>query len=367
MGEPAIFDVFIVALIMASGLLSYLKFPHYFIITLIFLSIYMAGSFLSMYMMVDHETGFYYLLITIYLIFLWLFFVGILTEFRHHRLLEKILSGYTVAAFLSSVIAILSYFHLIPYYELFIKYDRASALFQDPNVFGPYLIPISIYAILKIELSFKKTKIFWFAVYLFTSTGVLLSFSRGAWLNYFVSLCVFILLGGFLIEKYKLYVRQQLIKHLKILLVVFFIAFICMFHIQSFNELFTERLGFQWYDQQRFSTQIRAVHHAIQMPLGIGPGQSEIVYGMSPHNLYVRVLTESGWLGFIGFTLFIMITLIRCIRFSLFSQHPSQSYYALFAAVLMGILANSFFIDSLHWRHFWFFLAFPWAPLEDPR
>ncbi|SHF28340.1 hypothetical protein SAMN05444392_11348 [Seinonella peptonophila] len=367
--EPAIFDILIITLLITGALLSYLKFRRYLIRTLTFVLMYLAGILLSMYQIINLNEGIYYLTISVYLICLWIFFIGVLTKFRRYQLLEKIFFGYTIAAFFSSILSIFAFFQLIPHYNWFIKYDRATALFQDPNVFGAFLIPISIYAIHKITRSSKKKKIIWFTIFLSTSMGVLLSFSRAAWLNYFVSLSVFIFLRTLYVKNYTLYLRPSFLnkKILLILMALLSISFLCLFNINSFHELFTQRSGLQWYDQQRFATQSTIIQHTIVTPLGIGPGQAEMIYGLSPHNLYIRVLIENGWLGFVGFMLLFMSTINRSIRRSLLSQRVNQPYFALFASVLIGIFVNSFFIDSLHWRHFWLFLALPWAPLKKKR
>ena len=39
----------------------------------------------------------------------------------------------------------LGYFHAFPGAEIFTHYDRATGAFQDPNVFGPFLVLPGIY------------------------------------------------------------------------------------------------------------------------------------------------------------------------------------------------------------------------------
>ncbi|WP_168188869.1 O-antigen ligase family protein [Thermoflavimicrobium daqui] len=313
-----------------------------------------------MYMMKDNERGFYFLSITVYLIVFWFFSVGVVTYFQH-SLVKTIFSGYTVAAVLSSTLAMLSFFHLIPNSNLFLKYERATALFKDPNVFGPFLIPIAIYSILKMEQSKIKLKMRWIFVFFLTTTGVLLSFSRAAWLNYCLSLVVYLLLRVFHFEEYKLWIRLGFMKFIIIPIVIFFIALLGFVYLEQLNEFFIQRFGFQTYDDDRFATQMDAIQQGIQNPLGIGPGQSEIIYLLSTHNLYIRVFTESGFIGFLGLIGLLIITLKRCIRFSFLASYQKQAYFALYTAVLIGIFANSLFIDSLHWRHLWLFLSVPWA------
>ncbi len=37
-------------------------------------------------------------------------------------------------------------------------------------------------------------------------------------------------------------------------------------------------------------------------------------------------------------------------------------YFVIFAS-LIGLAFNSFFVDTLHWRHFWLLLALAWVPM----
>ena len=59
-----------------------------------------------------------------------------------------------------------------------------------------------------------------------------------------------------------------------------------------------ERAALQQYDTERFSAQRTGIDLATQKPLGIGPGQFEVVSPLSTHSIYVRILAEQGVLGF---------------------------------------------------------------------
>lgn len=317
-----------------------------------------------MYTITDNSRGFYYTAITLYLILLWLFFVGALTVFGF-PLLEAIFSGYTVIAVISSILAILSFFHLLPFYSLFLEYGRATVFFQDPNVFGPFLIPIVVYSIMKMENSQSNIKLCWLLTFLFTSAGVLLSFSRAAWINYFISLFLYIIMRCFRFEQSKVYIRSGAIKYTITLVIAVLAILAGIFAIEDLRLLFTERFGLQSYDQDRFATQIQATLDSMQNPLGIGPGQSELVYDYAIHSLYIRLLAENGLIGFLSFNLFLFATLTRCVRRALVCKTAHQPVYHLFLALLSGILVNSLVIDSLHWRHFWILLALPWGLGEE--
>jgi O-antigen ligase len=104
-------------------------------------------------------------------------------------------------------------------------------------------------------------------------------------------------------------------------------------------------------------------------PLGIGPGQFEdysidyqksmggaiLILTPSSHNLYLRVLAENGFIG--------LILIIAALAFMLFALVKSRkiiysSDISWIFSCLIGIIVQSFVIDTLHWRHFWILLGF---------
>ena len=75
----------------------------------------------------------------------------------------------------------LAYFGAIPGADLFTRYGRAAGGFQDPNVFGPFLVTPSLYLIYGL-LTGKAMHAPWRIIgLLILSLGVFLSFSRAAW------------------------------------------------------------------------------------------------------------------------------------------------------------------------------------------
>lgn len=114
----------------------------------------------------------------------------------------------------------------------------------------------------------------------------------------------------------------------------------------------------------RLTNQLEIVKGIAVTPLGIGPGQSEQDYffDMAPHNLYLHVLIEAGWIGGFAFFAFALLTLSRGWRFLQRAINVDGMHIASYACVV-GILAQSFFVDSTHWRHFFLLIAMVWGPL----
>jgi O-antigen ligase len=122
-----------------------------------------------------------------------------------------------------------------------------------------------------------------------------------------------------------------------------------------------ERARFQSYDVERFHAQRAGFGLVAQHPFGIGPGQFERLEPISAHSLYVRALAEQGVLGLAVVILIMIATLIIALR----NVSAGRDTYGIGSAPLLaawvGLVANSTFVDTLHWRHLWLVAALIWA------
>ena len=133
--------------------------------------------------------------------------------------------------------------------------------------------------------------------------GVLFSFSRAAWLNYALGTTVLLTVlalrrGGF----------RRAITLLAVMLTAG-AALIGAVAASSSLTFLEERASLQTYDTQRFGAQLSGVDLATQHPLGIGPGQFELVSPISAHSTYVRALAEEGVLGLFVVLALLLLTL----------------------------------------------------------
>lgn len=353
--EPTPFDLLFCCLLVVSFLTLTYKLPLY---PLIFSLIFLIGNVISLFNVIDIKRAIKYFAISLYLILLFFFFVVLVNNFRE-RIIKIIFSGYCISAVLSAVLGVIGFLRIFPG-EIFLKYDRAVALFKDPNVFGPFLVPIALYSIHKIEnVKNIYKKLFWIIIFHVIVGGILLSFSRAAWLNLFISLFIYFMVRLFILTKKDIYIRKKILTVIFMLTVLTSIMLSCLFYIQSFENIFNSRLGFQSYDKDRFSTQMLALNIFLKNVFGISPGHSEIVLQHATHNTFLRVLVENGIIGFIGYILLLLFTIKKGVNL-LFTEHHFSQIYLIIISSLVGIIINSFFIDTLHWRHFWVLLAIPW-------
>jgi hypothetical protein len=323
---------------------------------------YALANLVSIPFAFDPFRAVWYFFVTLYMITSWVLFVGAL-DMGGMPLLQTILRGYSFAAFLSALLSVASYFHVIGFQNYLESYGRPKGMFKDPNVFGPFLVPIAVMAIagcLPIASRFWQL-----SVAIVTSMGVVLSYSRAAWINYAISLVLFVILDQVLPSKAP---EKHSVPLTRWLLFggVAVMTTLVLLQIPSVQRMFAIRMGqngMQDYDQARFRAQAMALQSVIDRPLGLGPGQAEGEFHYPPHSSYMRVLSENGVFGLFCFVAFLVSSTVQAVRKACLA--PSIPWRGLFiaaAACLCGQLINSAVLDTQHWRHLWLLLALPWIP-----
>jgi O-antigen ligase len=240
--------------------------------------------------------------------------------------------------------------------------ERAKGLFQDPNVFGPFLIPaalILLEEILNPRLLRSPLSIKWL-LFLSAGAGVLFSYSRAAWANMAVGLLVlFVILalrrgGG----------RKALA--LLILVVVAGVVATGAIAVTGSLDFLHQRAQYQSYDVERFGAQRTGIALAQQHPFGVGPGQFEVLVPVSAHSAYVRTLAEQGILGLATLVALVLATFIFAVRNAVLGRDTYGIGSAALLAAWVGLLLNSFVVDTVHWRHLWLVAALVWVGAMRP-
>lgn len=352
--EPAPVDFGVVVLTVSGLMMSRYTFFTDVKLPAIFLFSFLAGNLTSILLAEDISRAISYFLITLYMVVSWVFFLGVSNRYGE-RVLRLIFSGYTVAAVTSAFTTVLAYFNVVPFfYSQALKFGRGAGFFKDPNVFGPFLIPVCLYALSRFEDTRNIKRFLWIGIYMLLTLGVFISFSRAGWGNFVIAHIAYFAIK-FRNPSFKKIGFHLFFSCITTLSILFWIWTL----FPEFQETFMIRFGVQNYDSQRFSNQYFALTLALENPFGIGPGQFENWY--ATHNVYLRVLAENGLLAFCGFISFVLISLFRSLRMAIRNINP---VFSIVSASILGILLNSFVIDSLHWRHFWLLLALSWVTLE---
>jgi len=290
---------------------------------------------------------------TAYLALFAIWLAGYTTSRGRALLLVRTYLGSAVA---SAAIGVLALLGALPGADLLTESDRSRAFFQDPNVFGPFLIPpalILIEEIIRPRLLSARlgTKAVLLAILL---VGVLFSYSRGAWVNLAFALVV---LG--LILSLRGGVRTAATLAAVTALTAAALATVVV--ATGSADFLAERARPQTYDTERFSGQRAGLRPAAEYPFGAGPGQFESIAHISAHSTYARALGEEGYPGLLTLVALLGFTLIAGLRNAVAGRGTHGIGSAALLAAWCGLLANSAVIDTLHWRHLWVLAALIWA------
>lgn len=350
--EPAPTDIFFILFLALAIVLNQLYFSKSAMFGLFLVVLFLLMNFISFFFVTSISMSIPYIVITIYMAVMWIGVVGF-GGYCGVSSLKNISSIYYFVGLITAVVAIAVYFRIIPYYEEFFLFERVKLFFKDPNVLGPFLIFPALYAISKYEE--QKKMIYMFSFFIITS-GVILSFSRAAWLNLAVAILVYLFLPKF----------KEKRGRLKVVAVFIFLLIAGLALITTNTKLqtqFTERLGIQHYDAERFNSQKDASLIGFTDPLGNGPGQSEVLLDIAPHNLFARLLIENGLLGVTSFILLIVSAIVMAFK-GVINSGEYRYYYMIIFSTIIGQIVNSLFIDTLHWRHLWLIVALAWIPYK---
>ncbi|MGL4491033.1 MAG: O-antigen ligase family protein [Rhizobiaceae bacterium] len=359
LNEPAPYELYMTGMIAIWALFG-LRLSRSNAPLLALFIIFNIGGLISMLQMPDLKEAPLYLAVSLFLAFTSVFYAAVIE--RDKSMLPVIFNAYLIAALFTSVLGIIGYFNLVPGADIFTLYGRARGGFQDPNVFGPFLmLPAAwlLHCVLKGRAAMMPI---YFIGLLIISLGAFLSFSRAAWgmLIMVMVLVAFFLFIGSNSTKFRL--RVTLLAGAAFLFVV--IALLVALQIPQVAELFSERARLvQDYDSARLGRFARyglGLLLAMENPLGIGPLEFGPIYGEDTHNMWLKTLLDYSWLGFIAYVTLTCLTLGLGFRI-LFRNRPWQPFLTCAFSVYLAHLVIGNIIDTDHWRHFYMIIGIIWG------
>jgi O-antigen ligase len=300
--------------------------------------------------------------ITLYLIVLAVWLTSYLRTAARTRL---VIRAYVAGAVLSSVAAVLALFVAFPGHEILAgeNQSRAQGLFKDPNVFGPFLIPAALIALEEALrpriLGLRRPAAVTVLVVLVI--GIVFAFSRAGWLNFAIAVSVMLLVLALRTEA----ARATWAAVALVGVVALFAGGAVL--LTGSEEFLQERAQVQSYDSARFTAQRTGIQIASEHPLGVGPGQFELDQPVSAHSIYIRVLAEQGVLGLAVLIALLAYTLVLAGRNAVAGRDTFGVGSAALLGAWCGLLANSAFVDTLHWRHLWLVAALIWVAAMRTR
>jgi hypothetical protein len=335
---------------------------------IVMLLIYNTGFSLAVIQVIDESKAVIWVAVSWYLSATAIFFAAMLGTNTAERL-SLLMRGTVMAAAASSVIAILSYFHLLgPLSDVFLLYDRAHAAFNDPNVLGAFLILPAMLSVQRV-LNSRFADAARAALLLgMIAIAILLTFSRAAW-GQFAFTALLLLFFTFVTSRSpNERMRIALIAIAGVLVMVLMLA--ALLSIERVAELFKERASLeQSYDVGhlgRFGRHILGAELSLDRPFGIGPLQFHKIFPEDPHNTYLNAFLSGGWLsGFVYITM-VLTTVLLGLR-TVFVRSPWQPVYIAVYCAFVGTVVESAIIDIDHWRHFFLLLGVIWGLMAVSR
>lgn len=358
--EPAPFDLLIIVMLPIAMLMRQLAIPRYSSFALAAVGVFLLANVVSLVPARELDVALRFGAITAYLAIAWVFTAGFVGK-HGERGTRLVMWGWTWGAVLTTTIAIAAYFGALPFADQLASQGRLQAFFKDANVLGAYLVAPAVWSASRLVSLERGSRLPWAAALVVCGTGILLTYSRGAWISLAVAMLTFFALR--MVGYGSRRSRVMTLLAVPVAVVLLAVALDRLVDVGVIQAMLEQRLGPQEYDVDRFATQREALEVATHSPFGIGPGQSERVFTRAAHNTYVRSLVENGYLGGLALVGLMFSSLLMAIWTAMSSREPRlQVAMAVVAASLAAICVESLVIDTVHWRHLWVLAALAWTP-----
>ncbi len=361
--EPAPYDLALAALIPAWLLLG-LKIPRALGPLAVLMLVFLAGGVMAATQAKDFSTQPIYYAVTAFLAFSSCFFAALIAENRSR--LDTIVSAWIASALGTTVLGIVGYFGFGG--ELFTKFDRATGGFQDPNVFGPFLIlPFVILVRRALTLPFGRA-LSSGGLALLIFVGIFVSLSRAAW---GLAAITVVMTGAlFLVTERSAKARARFVGLAALGMVAIVVLTAAVLSIPAVGELFQDRAQIVHdYDGGhlgRFQRYGVGFNMMLDHPLGIGAIEFGRHFGEDEHDIWLKTLTTYGWIGFAAFLALVLWTLIAAFPL-VFRSGPLQSVTQIAYVVFLGHIVIAGVIDIDHWRHVYLLFGLLWGAIAADR
>ncbi|WP_181707173.1 O-antigen ligase family protein [Chthonobacter rhizosphaerae] len=368
--EPAPYELAL-ALLIPLYFLGGLKLRGAFAPLLALVLVYNAGGFLSVTQIRPEKfsDGLLYMAVSLFLGLTSVWFAALVAEdWRRIRVIER---TYVGTAVLVSAIGILGYFRLLPGSDQFLLYGRAKATFQDPNVFGPFLLLPALILARRIMTAPLARNLGALAMLAVLAIGIFLSFSRAAWamLAFGLPLLAAVVSATATTNRARLRLIGLGAAGIAAAAVLVAVAM----SIPAVSDLLVQRAKLvQDYDAKTGAELGRFARHWVgfalsaEHPLGIGPYEFPLAFVEATHNTYLKSILEYGWLGFSAYVTLVAMTLVKGLPLA-FQPRPWQPFAQCVLVSFVLHLLVGWIIDTDHWRHMYLAFGLIWGLVAVER
>jgi O-antigen ligase len=361
--EPAIADGLMLLAIVALPVLGIVRFGKAatlnYALWLGLVALGLAGTML----LSTFDTAFTHQLVTLFLATGGFVIAGYVAADPEPRL-KLVLACYVIACLVATGAAFVGYFRIVPStYDLFTNYDRARGTFKDPNVYSAALAPAIVAVAWVLLRDHAQRSLIAAAIGLPLVVGLLISFSRGAWLSTALSISIVVAIVLLRSRRRTDFLRFGTVGVVGV--VALMAAIGAATQLDQVRGLMEQRANLdQSYDEGpdgRFGGQQKARALIVEHPFGIGTHTFRDTYHHEePHNVYLSMFLNAGWIGGLLYIVSVVTTLCLGLR-SAMQSGSLQGPAVIAAASFAGLAFEGFVIDSDHWRHFFIMAGLIWG------
>lgn len=360
MFEPAPYDLLIIlgfALFAFTGM----RAPRVALPFVLLVILYQLGAVFTLIKVLDQANTARWTLIGGFLAITGLFYVFYLANETEARA-KLIAHAWTIAGVIGGALAVVGYFHLVPFSESLLRYGRAMGAFKDPNVYAPYLIFPALLLIQSLFVANLKRSLLLMIPLGLILSGVFLSFSRGSWGHLVASALMMtaltVLISPTPGRRARILVTMIAAVGGAVLLII------GLLQIPAVAQLMEIRASLeQSYDVGhggRFANHTVGWRLVLDNPLGIGIFQFSKHVGADVHNTYLNGFLSYGWLGGISLLAITALTTVLGFRYVL-APTPWRPIFICTFSTWLVLMIEATFIDIDHWRHQWMLLGMMWG------
>jgi O-antigen ligase len=271
---------------------------------------------------------------------------------------------YTVSCIVATLCALAGYFQLIPgTYELFTNYGRARGTFKDPNVYSAALAPALAFMTWNMLRADMRSALLSAGIALLLAVGLLVSFSRGAWLACAAAIAMIVWVLVVRSRRRADFFRLGTAGMLGTLGLA--ASLLLVMQIDTVRSLLEQRASLdQSYDSGpdgRFGGQEKARQLILENPFGIGTHTFRDVYHHEePHNVYLSMFLNAGWVGGLLYVASVFMTAAIGLRYAMKNGYR-QGPFLVAGSTFSALAFEGYVIDTDHWRHVFLMMGCVWG------
>lgn len=361
--EPSVGDALMAGAVFGLPLLRVMRLGGVTLLNLALWLAIVAAGIGATTLSVTFDTAIKHQLITLFLVMSAVTVAGYVAADPESRF-KLVMDAYVFACLVATAAALAGYFNLLPRaYDLFTEYGRARGTFKDPNVYGAAVAPAVGYLVWTMLRSKPRRALLAAAIAAPLMLGLLVSFSRGAWISTGITIALVVWIGAARTRRKADHLR--LAKFAAIGTIGLAAVVFAALQVDKVEALMSERASLsQSYDvgpEGRFGGQRKAVELILDNPLGIGTHTFRDRYHPEEaHNVYLSTFLNAGWIGGLLFIISVGMTVAVGLAHAL-RLGALQGAFVVAAAAFAGVAFEGIIIDTDHWRHLFILMGLVWG------